>query len=106
MAQSTSVSESTAPEEMGNEAITSEFTPTNEATTETATSEAMLDVDSEVSDTNESHAVVVIESENAYTDAEKAKLLNEIDLLLDETLKDLNSGEALDEWDETTGGGQ
>jgi len=50
--------------------------------------------------------LVVIESENAYTDSEKEKILEEIDHLLDETLLDLSVDEALDIWDETEGGGQ
>lgn len=68
--------------------------------------EAVSNVTAAMLASTEGEAVVVIESENAYTDAEKAMLLKEIDLLLDETLKDLNSGDALDAWDENTGGGQ
>lgn len=74
--------------------------------TESAATDATTVLAVDAPDSADGDAVLVIESENAYTDAEKAKLLKEIDLLLDETLKDLNSGEVLNEWDDTTGGGQ
>ncbi len=47
-------------------------------------------------------AVVILESENAYTDLEKKQLLDEIDLLLEETLKDLGQVG----WNDLPEGGQ
>lgn len=84
--------------------------PEPEASTTVQEEPPQQSVDSEpvqaVSETPADNPVVIIESENQYTEEEKAKLLKEIDALLDETLKDITDAEVDTGLDAIEGGGQ